>query len=55
MLSLSTNVEFLTAVANDLGYENVFVYQLQAQSDPVDVLVVGMSSAASPPRIEARF
>src|SRR5689334_2773417 len=39
VLSLSTNVELLTAIANDTGYENVFVHQLQAQSKPGDVLV----------------
>ena len=33
VMSLSTNVELLTAIANDTGYENVFVYQLQSQSD----------------------
>lgn len=47
VLSLSTNVEFLTAVANDLGYENVFVYQLQAQSDPGDVLIAISSAGRS--------
>jgi phosphoheptose isomerase len=47
VLSLSTNVEFLTAVANDLGYENVFVYQLQAQSDPGDVLIAVSSAGRS--------
>jgi phosphoheptose isomerase len=47
VLSLSTNVEFLTAVANDEGYENVFVYQLQAQSDPGDVLIAVSSAGRS--------
>jgi phosphoheptose isomerase len=47
VLSLSTNVEFLTAVANDEGYENVFVYQLQAQSDPGDVLIAVSSTGRS--------
>ena len=32
VLSLSTNVELLTAIANDIGYEDVFVYQLQSQA-----------------------
>src|SRR6201998_3594250 len=27
VLSLSANVELLTAIANDTGYENIFVYQ----------------------------
>jgi D-sedoheptulose 7-phosphate isomerase/D-glycero-D-manno-heptose 1,7-bisphosphate phosphatase len=48
VMSLSTNVEILTAVANDLGYENVFVYQLQAQSQPGDVLIAVSSSGRSP-------
>jgi phosphoheptose isomerase len=47
VLSLSTNVEILTAVANDLGYEDVFVYQLQAQSDPGDVLIAVSSAGNS--------
>jgi D-sedoheptulose 7-phosphate isomerase/D-glycero-D-manno-heptose 1,7-bisphosphate phosphatase len=47
MLSLSTNVELLTAIANDLGYENVFVYQLQSQARPGDVLIAVSSSGRS--------
>jgi phosphoheptose isomerase len=47
VLSLSTNVELLTAVANDMGYENVFVYQLQSQSGPGDVLMAVSSSGRS--------
>ena len=47
-MSLSTNVELLTAIANDTGYENVFVYQLQSQSAPGDVLVAVSSSGRSP-------
>ena len=47
VLSLSTNVELLTAIANDMGYENVFVYQLQSQSGPGDVLVAVSSSGRS--------
>jgi phosphoheptose isomerase len=53
VLSLSTNVEFLTAVANDLGYENVFVYQLQAQADPGDVLIAVSSAGRSPNIVRA--
>ena len=47
VLSLSTNVELLTAIANDMGYENVFVYQLQSQSRPGDVLMAVSSSGRS--------
>ena len=47
VLSLSTNVELLTAIANDMGYENVFVHQLQSQSRPGDVLMAVSSSGRS--------
>jgi phosphoheptose isomerase len=53
VLSLSTNVELLTAIANDLGYENVFVYQLESQSGPGDVLVAVSSSGRSPNIVRA--
>lgn len=51
--SLSTNVELLSAIANDIGYENVFEYQLQAQSRPGDVLVAVSSSGRSPNIVRA--
>jgi phosphoheptose isomerase len=53
VLSLSTNVELLTAVANDLGYENVFVYQLESQARPGDVLIAVSSSGRSPNIVRA--
>lgn len=53
VLSLSTNVELLTAIANDIGYENVFVYQLQSQSRPGDVLIAVSSSGRSPNIVNA--
>ena len=53
VLSLSTNVELLTAIANDIGYENVFVYQLQSQSQPGDVLIAVSSSGRSPNIVQA--
>ncbi len=53
VLSLSTNVELLTAIANDMGYDNVFVYQLQSQSRPGDVLMAVSSSGRSPNIVRA--
>jgi phosphoheptose isomerase len=53
VLSLSANVELLTAIANDMGYENIFVYQLQSQSEPGDVLLAVSSSGRSPNIIRA--
>lgn len=47
VLSLSTNVELLTAIANDIGYHDVFVYQLQSQSVPGDALIAVSSSGRS--------
>ena len=53
VFSLSTNVEVLTAIANDTGYENIFVYQLQSQSEAGDVLLAVSSSGRSPNIVRA--
>jgi len=53
VVSLSANVELLTAISNDLGYENVFVYQLQSQARPGDVLIAVSSSGRSPNIVRA--
>lgn len=47
VISLSTNVELLTAIANDTAYENVFVHQLQWHAVPGDVLIAISSSGRS--------
>jgi D-sedoheptulose 7-phosphate isomerase/D-glycero-D-manno-heptose 1,7-bisphosphate phosphatase len=47
VMSLCANVEILTAIANDLAYEDIFARQLQSQARPVDVLVVISSSGRS--------
>jgi phosphoheptose isomerase len=46
--SLASNVDLITAIANDIGYEDVFAYQLQSQARHGDVLVAISSSGASP-------
>ncbi|MGH8939699.1 MAG: SIS domain-containing protein, partial [Actinomycetes bacterium] len=51
--SLSTNVELLSAIANDLGYETVFEYQLQSHARPGDVLIAVSSSGRSPNIVRA--
>jgi phosphoheptose isomerase len=53
VVSLSSNVELLTAIANDVGYHDAFAYQLQAQARPGDVLVVISSSGSSPNVVRA--
>jgi phosphoheptose isomerase len=47
VMSLCANVEILTAIANDLSYEEIFARQLQSQARPGDVLVVISSSGRS--------
>jgi D-sedoheptulose 7-phosphate isomerase/D-glycero-D-manno-heptose 1,7-bisphosphate phosphatase len=53
VVSLSTNVELLTAIANDLSYDAVFEYQLQSQARPGDVLIAVSSSGRSPNIVRA--
>lgn len=47
VMSLCSNIEILTAIANDLAYEEIFARQLQSQARPGDVLVVISSSGRS--------
>jgi len=47
VFSLSTNVELFSAIANDIGYEAVFEYQLQSQARAGDVLIAISSSGRS--------
>jgi D-sedoheptulose 7-phosphate isomerase/D-glycero-D-manno-heptose 1,7-bisphosphate phosphatase len=51
--SLSTNIEIMSAIANDIGYEAVFEYQLESHARPGDVLVVVSSSGRSPNIVRA--
>ena len=53
VVSLSHSIELITAIANDMAYEEVFVYQLQSQSGPGDVLIVVSSSGRSPNIVRA--
>ena len=39
VVSLSTNIEMITAIANDLSYEDAFVYQLKTLAEPKDILI----------------
>jgi phosphoheptose isomerase len=53
VVSLSTNIELITAIANDMAYEEIFTYQLQSQSGPGDVLIAVSSSGRSPNIVRA--
>jgi D-sedoheptulose 7-phosphate isomerase len=52
-MSLSDNASWVTALANDEGYERVFAGQLENFARPDDVLVVISASGNSPNLVEA--
>ena len=49
-LSLAENMSFVTCLANDIGYENVFSWQLRNLMRPGDV-VVGISASGNSPNV----
>jgi D-sedoheptulose 7-phosphate isomerase len=53
VMSLSDNVSWLTALANDEGYDRVFAGQLENFARPADVLVVISASGNSPNLVRA--
>jgi D-sedoheptulose 7-phosphate isomerase len=53
VLALTDNVAAMTAIGNDAGYENLFVYQLRAHYRPGDRLVAISASGNSPNLVEA--
>jgi D-sedoheptulose 7-phosphate isomerase len=53
VVSLNENVAWMTALANDLGYENVFVEQMAAQASPGDLLIAISVSGNSPNVVRA--
>jgi phosphoheptose isomerase len=53
VVSLSSNVEVVTAVSNDIGYDEVFSYQVRAQGRPGDVLIAVSSSGKSENIVQA--
>jgi len=52
-MSLTDNVSFITAVANDYGYEKIFAVQMSELFKPGDVLVAISASGNSPNVVEA--
>jgi D-sedoheptulose 7-phosphate isomerase len=53
VLSLNDNMAWFSALANDLGYENVFVEQIGNLLQPQDVLVALSASGNSPNVVRA--
>lgn len=47
IVSLSSTIETITAIANDISYDEVFVYQLRTMADAGDVLITISSSGDS--------
>lgn len=47
VISLSSTIETITAIANDFSYDDVFLYQLQTMADSGDVLITISSSGDS--------
>lgn len=48
VISLSTTIELITAIGNDLGYDRIFSYQLESLAKTGDLLIVISSSGNSP-------
>lgn len=53
VLSLTESVSWVTAIANDEGYERIFSHQLENFGRPGDVLILISASGNSPNLIEA--
>ncbi len=47
IVSLSSTIETITAIANDISYADVFAYQLRTMAEPGDVLITISSSGDS--------
>ena len=47
VVSLSTTIELITAIGNDISYDEIFSYQLRTLADPGDALVTISSSGDS--------
>jgi phosphoheptose isomerase len=53
VFSLSTTIELITAIANDIGYDDIFTYQLGSLAKPGDILIAITSSGQSPNIVSA--
>ncbi len=52
IISLSSNIELISAISNDISYDNVFSFQINTLSKPKDLLIVISSSGSSKNIIE---
>lgn len=51
VISLSSNIDLITAIANDLGYEYIFSKQLEYLKPPSDSVAIAISSSGNSPNI----
>jgi D-sedoheptulose 7-phosphate isomerase len=51
--ALPANTSVITCLANDIGYENIFEYQLGLMGDPGDVVIALSGSGNSPNIVKA--
>jgi len=51
--ALPANTSVITCLANDIGYENIFEYQLGLLSDPGDIVIALSGSGNSPNVVKA--
>jgi len=47
VMSLSAHLEMISAIGNDIGYDDVFIYQLRTMAEPGDLLLTISSSGNS--------
>jgi len=53
VVSLSANIPLMTAISNDISYDEVYSYQLERLADPGDVFISISSSGNSPSVVRA--
>ncbi len=53
VISLSANIPLMTAISNDISYDQVYAYQLERLADVGDVFISISSSGNSPSVVEA--
>lgn len=53
VISLSGNIPLMTAISNDVSYDDVYSYQLERLGEPNDVLITISSSGNSPNVVRA--
>lgn len=53
VIALASNIPLMTAISNDISYDEVFSYQIQRLGNPGDVLITISSSGNSPNVVRA--